>query len=285
MNLSDIQSFMAIGAHCDDVDLRCGGTFNRLAREGKKGCYVVATVNPSTGSHFPVETAGEQLSARRAETLRAAEILGADRVEWLGFKTYYFSSEKAGSRIFPSFESLESINEDLKDATFAEGPVLANAPHLPRCVERMTQLIEDVAPQVIFTHSPDDRHPDHYAVARFVDRIIRLFAQKGLDIDLCFWEPGSAGAIAGFHPNLFVSLSEEDVRQKQRAIDCYISQFPAGFVNHFAAERTGAYGALVDVDHAEAFHKGTSSSLNSWKPRGAFFNSFSYNLTDAELYE
>ena len=46
MGLKEIDRFIAVGAHCDAVDLRCGGTFGRLTREGKRGCYVVAVEKP-----------------------------------------------------------------------------------------------------------------------------------------------------------------------------------------------------------------------------------------------
>ena len=65
---------MAIGAHCDDIDLRCGGTFARLVREGKEGLYVVAVENAYSGTHFSAPDSREILKIRREESLRASTL-------------------------------------------------------------------------------------------------------------------------------------------------------------------------------------------------------------------
>src|ERR1700716_386384 len=73
-------------AHPDDECIICGGVMRKAADEGHRVVLVVAT----RGEHGEVSDGflddGEELWQRRvAETEAAAEILGAHRVEFLGY--------------------------------------------------------------------------------------------------------------------------------------------------------------------------------------------------------
>lgn len=265
MDWQAADSFMAVGAHCDDVDLRCGGTFARLVREGRRGCYVVAVENAYVGAHFAVADSREALAVRRQESTRAAAEFGASRLEWLQLKSNHLDKLEAGPRVYPSFDSLEAMQEELKDCILEGLPPVANAVDFPRCVRRLADLIADVRPQVVFTHSPDDRHPDHYGLSRFVDFVVRRVNGEGRDVALYFWEPGSGGPLVDFAPDLFVELSDGDVAAKQRGIDCYASQFAPGVVADFASERARAYGRLAGLDWAEGFRRcGCYDAAEAW---------------------
>ena len=74
-------------AHPDDEAIACGGTMARAAAEGHRVVLVIAT----RGEHGEVAEGflrpGETLAARRVEeTMEAARILGASRVEFLGYE-------------------------------------------------------------------------------------------------------------------------------------------------------------------------------------------------------
>ena len=60
---------IAVGAHPDDVEIACGGTLARLARQG----YAVGIVDLTDGEPTPHSPGPE---VRLAEAARAAEILG-----------------------------------------------------------------------------------------------------------------------------------------------------------------------------------------------------------------
>ncbi|MFP4026285.1 MAG: PIG-L deacetylase family protein [Candidatus Brocadiia bacterium] len=285
MDISSTDAFMAIGAHCDDVDLRMGGTFSRLVGEGKRGCYVVAVENAYVGDHYTVESSREALNTRRKESTRASQILGADRLEWLTFKSYYFSTPEPGSVIYPSFDSPESVQEELRDAIFEGLPPLANAQCFARCRRRLRKLIEEFAPDVIFTHSPDDRHCDHYGIARFVDYMIGGMEAEGTAPEVLFWEPGSGGPIAGYHPDFFVEISEEDVRTKQKAIESYGSQFAEGVLDEFAAGRAQAWGEMAGVQYAEPFRH-RCREKNDWDGRSKMFDVVQHDQApEKEVYD
>ena len=272
MDLQSIESFMAIGAHCDDVDLRCGGTFTRLAGQGKRGCYVVCVENAYTSEEYKprLRTSSDALAIRRAESTRGSQIIGATRLEWLEMKSYYLSTAEPGSRIYPSFDSMEALAAELEDVIFAGLPPVANADRFESCCRRLRDLLIDFEPQIVFTHTPDDRHGDHYAVSRFVEHIVRQLNDEGARIELWFWEPGSKGAIVAFEPNFYVELSAEHVAVKQNAVDCYASQFPRGTMDTFAADRAERCGRLAGMTCAEAFRRGASPHGPSGTPAGSF---------------
>ncbi len=64
---------IAVGAHCDDVEIGCGGTLAALARQG----YRVAIVDLTDGEPTPGSPNAE---TRIAEAHAAAEIIGAQRI-------------------------------------------------------------------------------------------------------------------------------------------------------------------------------------------------------------
>ena len=81
-----MSTIVSFHAHPDDESILCGGTLAKAAAEGHRVVVVTAT----RGEHGEVPdgflSAGETLGQRREIELRyAARILGADRVELLGY--------------------------------------------------------------------------------------------------------------------------------------------------------------------------------------------------------
>jgi LmbE family N-acetylglucosaminyl deacetylase len=83
---SDMATLVSFHAHPDDECIGCGGVMRKAADEGHRVVLVVAT----RGEHGEVDegflAAGEQLWQRRVkETQASADILGVQRVEFLGY--------------------------------------------------------------------------------------------------------------------------------------------------------------------------------------------------------
>jgi LmbE family N-acetylglucosaminyl deacetylase len=81
-----VASLVVLHAHPDDESIQTGGTMAKAAAEGHRVTLVVAT----RGEHGEVVPGvlddGEPLGLRRiAETYRSAELLGVQRVEFLGY--------------------------------------------------------------------------------------------------------------------------------------------------------------------------------------------------------
>lgn len=119
---------MVIGAHPDDPEVNMGGTIAKFADAGARVCMVSVT-NGDKG-HRTLPPA--ELAKRRYEEAQAsARTLGAERYVIMGA---------------PDCE-LEASMEWRR---------------------RMTRLIRDFAPQLVFTHRVCDYHADHRAVAQIV---------------------------------------------------------------------------------------------------------------------
>lgn len=92
---------LCIGAHCDDIEIGCGATLVRLARE-------------HPGLHFVWAVfAGDPVRERESRAAAAA-LLGPDRVDFrhLGFRESYFPGQHDG--IKDAFEALKaSVTPDL----------------------------------------------------------------------------------------------------------------------------------------------------------------------------
>lgn len=119
---------LAVGAHPDDLEILCGGTLARFVREGSEVIMCHATVGDK-GSF--VHTPEEIARIRTAEATRAAELCGAEHVT-LGLR---------------------------------DGEVLASDREQRRLV---VDLVREVRPDLVITHSPDDYMADHNEISRLV---------------------------------------------------------------------------------------------------------------------
>ena len=119
---------LAVGAHPDDLEILCGGTLARFAREG----HDVVMCHATTGDKGSFVHSSEEVSRIRVtEARRAAEICGAEHAT----------------------------------LSFADGEVNAADAAQQRAV---VELVRDVRPDVILTHSPGDYHSDHNEISKLV---------------------------------------------------------------------------------------------------------------------
>jgi LmbE family N-acetylglucosaminyl deacetylase len=89
---------IAVGAHPDDVEIACGGTLAKLARQG----YRVGIVDLTDGEPTPMSPGPE---VRLAEAQRAAEVLGVCTRIQLGL---------SNRRLFDSFEARVALAIELR---------------------------------------------------------------------------------------------------------------------------------------------------------------------------
>jgi LmbE family N-acetylglucosaminyl deacetylase len=119
---------LALLAHPDDIEFLCAGTLIRLQREHGWTVHL-ATMTP--GDCGSSEMGPKEIAAvRRAEAKAGAAVIGAN----------CHCVEAQDLRVY--------LTEDL--------------------VERVAILLNEVQPDVVFTHSPDDYHLDHEMTSRVV---------------------------------------------------------------------------------------------------------------------
>jgi len=76
---------MVVTAHPDDPEFGAGGTIAKLAQEGRDVTYVIVT-NGNKGSGDRTITSQALAPTREKEQRSAAQVLGVERVEFLGYE-------------------------------------------------------------------------------------------------------------------------------------------------------------------------------------------------------
>lgn len=115
----------------------------------------------------------------------------------------------------------------------------------PDAASRITSTIRNVQPDVIITHAPDDYHPDHRALSKFVSDA------AGFVCPVLFCDTLMG---VGFAPDYYIDITPY-FHAKKRAIMAHTSQQPerftaaAAIMNRFRAAQCNA----PDGHYAEAY--------------------------------
>lgn len=139
-------TLVSFHAHPDDECISCGGVMRKAADEGHRVVLVVATRGEHGEVADGVLAEGEPLGERRvAETMAAARILGAARVEFLG----YHDSGMMG----------EPTNE--APGSFWTAPV-------EQAAQRLSVILREERADVLTCYDDNGHygHPDHIQVHR-----------------------------------------------------------------------------------------------------------------------
>jgi N-acetylglucosamine malate deacetylase 1 len=198
---------IGFGAHPDDVEIFFIGLLLTCQAHGHEIGWVIATDGRrGVEQGFRHLSQEELVTLRREEAIAAAELIGVQPV-LLGLP---------------------------------DGSLEADA----AMVNRLTEQIAFLSPDLLVTHSPDDYHADHRAVSLAVStaaaaRIPILFADTMRGI--------------GFEPMCYVDITSHFPR-KRDAILCHASQFPDRFVH--LAETMNAFRALQCKLEAGSFAEG-----------------------------
>jgi LmbE family N-acetylglucosaminyl deacetylase len=140
-----VSTLVCFHAHPDDECIRTAGVMAAAAKAGHRVVLVVATggeLGESPDDLAPGETLADR---RRAETMKSAEILGVQRVEWLG----YHDSGMAGWEQNDAAGSFWSADVD-------------------EAAARLAALLTEEAADVltVYDQNGDYGHPDHIQVHR-----------------------------------------------------------------------------------------------------------------------
>jgi len=147
-------------AHPDDESIATAGTMARAAAEGHRVVLVVAT-RGEWGEPVPgILDDGEQLGLRRiVETHEAAEILGADRVEFLGY-----------------------VDSGMMDEPTNDAPGSFWSAEVDHAASRLAAILREEGCDVLTIY--DDHggygHPDHIQVHRVGARAAELAGVKAV---------------------------------------------------------------------------------------------------------
>jgi LmbE family N-acetylglucosaminyl deacetylase len=225
-----IKSALVVAAHPDDEVLGCGGTIASLAKAGiaVRIAFLADGVGARKNNSEAAATHDAVLQARVTSADHASALLGAEIV----------------------------YRGDLPDNRLDTVPLL----DVVKIVER---LVDELLPDIVFTHHVGDLNVDHRQVHRAVVTACRpqlghpvrglLFFEVPSSTE---WQPPGSGP--AFVPNWFYDVSAT-LTAKRAALEAYAVEMRGWphsrsyeAVEHLARWR----GASIGVDAAEAFMLG-----------------------------
>lgn len=170
---------VAIGAHLDDIELAAGGTLAKAARDGHDVYMIV--MSQSGYSNYN----GKLM--RRNET---AVMEGKNAARVLGCK---------------ALDILDFPNKDIA--------------YDSKAVEAIEQRLNEIKPDIIFTHWPFDTHQDHVAVGKATISAARRYNT------IYFYEPisPSGRSYVGYRPQVYVDITDV-IDIKIAALDEHVTE-------------------------------------------------------------
>ncbi|BCU70871.1 PIG-L deacetylase family protein [Stygiolobus caldivivus] len=149
--------YLIVAPHPDDETLGCGGLIRMKSDKGED-VYVVFMTDGRYGSPLPEERGSKALiETRKKEAVIALSILGVDKDKIL----------------FLDFED-GKLKKNVKEAKI-----------------KLTNVIEQLKPDLIYYTVPIDAHSDHEATGKIVESIIksRLGERERFGRSFLIWKP------------------------------------------------------------------------------------------------
>ncbi|MEO8174179.1 MAG: bacillithiol biosynthesis deacetylase BshB1 [Sediminibacterium sp.] len=218
---------LAFGVHPDDVELGCSGTLLTAIAEGKK-VGIIDLTRGELGTRGTIET-------RKAEAMKAAEILGVHTRENLGMADGFFQNDEANLR-------------------------------------KVIEVIRKYQPEILIANAFEDRHPDHGRSSKLVEDAAFLSGLRKIetfsgDILQEIWKPSYV-----FHyiqdrfiePSFVVDITAH-FEKKMESVLAYSTQFfnpdlnePQTYISsgqflETVKSRALMMGKRIGVGYAEGF--------------------------------
>jgi LmbE family N-acetylglucosaminyl deacetylase len=127
---------LVLCAHNDDQIIGAGGTLAKEANEGRPFKTIIFAFGESSHPHLKPEVI---IETRIKESLASDRILGGSGIAYLGLKEGKFGEEIKNKKI----------------------------------KARLREVIKKENPDKILTHTADDPHPDHRAVYKLIQELIK----------------------------------------------------------------------------------------------------------------
>ena len=213
-----MKNILAFVAHQDDETIGCGGTLSKFSSLGYETTVVFVT-DGSTGVDQSTRFSNDIVKNRSSEAKIACSILGINNVEELGL----------------ACQQVENNQDNF---------------------HKFIKIIRRIKPDIIITHSPNDKHRDHKAVAEIV---IEASWKAHEDIHSELGKKHRISSLWGceitdlIKPDIYVDITDS-FDKKMSALESYNTQTNiiegySSFLNGIAAVR----GFESGVKKAEAF--------------------------------
>jgi LmbE family N-acetylglucosaminyl deacetylase len=123
-------------------------------------------------------------------------------------------------------------------------------------IEKLSQLIQNENPSIVFTHWPIDSHKDHQAAALLT---IQAWFNAQRKYPLYFFEVEYGIQTTVFNPSDYIDITSTR-EQKRKAVFCHTSQDPAGIYSSGHENMEKFRGMAIGTRAAEAFIRMDSSA-------------------------
>ena len=225
--MKNFNKVMVIAAHPDDDILGCGGTLNKLKRQGSD--VRVVFIAEGTTCRYPNPEYYDQKIIRNQ--IKHRNDCGIKALQKLGVDNYVF--------------------HDLPCGKLDQEPVI----NIGKIIERE---IRQYKPDVIFTHSKSDVNKDHQIVYQATLQSTRPGALNNVNFLLTYEVLSSSewNFADPFAPNFFVEISKKDVDKKVEAMaeyDTEIKPLPFPRCEDMIRMKCNVRGSQIGVKNAEAF--------------------------------
>lgn len=219
-----MKKILVVAAHPDDEILGVGGTILKHAKDGDE-CFTIILGEGMTSRYDKRQLSdNNKVKKLHEDTFRAAEVIG--------YKNVYM--------------------ENLPDNRFDSVPLL----DITKIVER---YIEDIKPDIIYTHFGGDLNIDHRITFEAVLTATRPIGHEYVKEIYVFETVSSTewnfSNTTNFKPNYFVDITET-LDTKLKAMECYVSElreFPHPRSNKNLKVSALKWGSIISRQYAEAF--------------------------------
>jgi N-acetylglucosamine malate deacetylase 1 len=146
------ETIFVICAHNDDQIVGAGGTLAKYAKEGKEIETFIMSFGESSHPHLKKAVSAEM---RARESFSGNKILGCGNIQHFGLTEGKFIEDAKEKKLMPF----------------------------------LIRIVKEKKPTKLFTHSPDDPHPDHRAVVKLVQELIKKSRYKNDVYVFNVWNP------------------------------------------------------------------------------------------------
>jgi LmbE family N-acetylglucosaminyl deacetylase len=271
------RSIMIVGAHADDNEIHCGGTALKYHDRGYDIIYVQSTNNMSGGvstlhpdgkvTHDQSEGPVLMMQRRKRECAAAAAVLGAKPIHLDHPQRHYNG---------PGGKQVKLVyGTPLPEGVPANAPSILTAHENDAAVKRLTDLIVQTAPEVVFTHGVAQVNVEHFTTCLLVTNAYWKAVDAGFKGALLHWREAHLGlGELNARWDTFVDYSPY-LDRKMALIGKHVCQMPKAHLEEFGHRRLAKWwGSACGCIAAEVF---------TWVNRGRHRNDTGPIVPDLSL--
>ena len=226
--------YLVIAAHPDDECLGTGATVARLAAEGHE-VYIAILSQGIDSRYTEPPSSGDEAMQQKLEMIKAK----GQNIR---------NAMRAGKHLGAKCVTVDP----LPDQKFDTIPLLEIA-------QLISRIIDEVEPEVVYTHHHGDLNQDHQAVAKATLIATRPYSSI-VKVVYAYEVPSSTewayNSEVPFQPNVYEQITPEQLERKIQAMEMYESErrsFPHPRSPEALRAKTVVRGSEAGVPLAEAF--------------------------------